>query len=561
MTDRPDIRWQEWLWVGIASLLVMGFVSVPYLIGVAHSSPEMMFSGHLFNLTDMYSYIAKMREGATGGWTYTLAYTYEPHRASFVYLYYLGLGKVAAIVSGQGAQVSAETLAIAYHAARVVCGLLLLLVVYRFVAVFLDEAPKRRMAWALAALSSGLGWIPTVLHLLGVMSAAPRLPVSYYIPEAFTILLLYGFPHLALVRALMLGGWLLMLRADSDPRGGWGLAAGAGATWTIMGVVLPTMAALLGVLLAAWLIALWVWRRRFPWAAVWRASAAGIGPVAVLIFNAWVFTRDPIYAAWAAGNVLPSPPVVDYLLAYGLLVVLAVPGVAAIWRRGLAAAWLLLLVWPLVGAVLVYAPISIQRRLLEGVIVPLSIFATIGLWQIVGEKPDGEGLHIGWRLRQGAMGGLLMLLVAADFLLVGGGALRAANPEWTTFHPADDRAALDWLLENAPSGSIVLAEGGASSYLPAYASVRTVVGHGPETIDGGRKRAIVDTFFLGGMSDAERLAWLDETGADYVWVGPGEMNPDCEASCFEPDALGLDPVYHQGRVTIYAVPSSPVGGE
>jgi len=203
MTDRPNIPWQEWLWVAVASLLLMGFVSAPYLIGAAHSSPEMVFSGHLFNLTDIYSYIAKMREGAVGGWTYTLAYTYEPHHPAFVYPFYLGLGKLAAWVSGQGAHVSGETLAVAYHIARVVCGLILLTVIYRFVAAFLAEAPKRRMAWALAALASGLGWLPTVLHLLGAMPVTPRLPVSYYIPEAFTILLLYGFPHLALVRALV----------------------------------------------------------------------------------------------------------------------------------------------------------------------------------------------------------------------------------------------------------------------------------------------------------------------------------------------------------------------
>lgn len=554
MIDRPTITWQEWLWVGLASLLLTGFVSAPYLIGLAHSSPAMVFSGHLFNLTDMYSYIAKMRAGADGGWTYTLAYTHEAHWGAFVYPFYLGLGKLAALVTGQGAAISGEALAVTYHMARVVCGLILLLVVYRFTASFVEEPPKRRMAWALAALASGLGWLPTVLHLLGVTAGTPRLPVSYYIPEAFSILLLYGFPHLALVRALMLGGWLLMLRVAAGSGGGWRETIGTGAAWTTMGLILPTMAALLGVLLAGWLLAQWAWRRQIPWGTLGRAAAAGAGPALVLIFNAWVFSRDPIYAAWAAGNQLPSPPVVDYLLAYGLLIALAVPGLVAVWRRGLSAGWLLMLVWPLVAAVLVYAPINIQRRLLEGVIIPLSLFATTGLWQIVGEKPEEGGLHIGWRLRQAAMGSLLVLLVAADLLLVGGGALRAAHPEWPTFHPADDRAALGWLQANAPPGSIVLAEGETGSYLPAYASVRTVVGHGPETIDGERKRAVVDAFFLGGLDDDDRLDWLDETGTAYVWVGKAERATTCQDACFDPATLGLRPVFSEGSVTIYAVP-------
>lgn len=554
MAKRVEIPWPEWAWVAVASLLVMAFVSVPYLIGVRNSTPEMVFSGHVFSLSDMESYIAKMREGADGGWTYTLAYTFEPHRAAFVYPFYLGLGKLAAWVSGQGAQVSGEALSAAYHIARILGGLALLAVIYRFAAEYLEEAPKRRLAWALAVLASGLGWLPTVLHLLGVLSIEPRLPVSYYIPEAFSILLLYGFPHLSIVRALLLGGWLLLFRSLDGAPGGWPAAMYAGLVWTIMGVILPTMAALLGVLVVAWLLALWIIERRRPWAAFWRAAAAGAGPVVVLIYNAWIFSRDPIYAAWSAGNRLPSPPVVDYLLAYGLPILLAIPGVLEVRRSGVSNRWALLLAWPLVAAGLVYAPINIQRRLLEGVSVALGILATFGLWRIVGEKPESEGLHLGWRLRQMAMGVLLMLLMAADFLLVGGGALQASDPHWPIFHPADERAALDWLLTHAPEDAVVLAENETSIYLPAYASVRTVVGHGPETIDGDAKREVVHRFFWGGMTDADRADWLAETGSAYVWVGHEEVNPDCAARCFDPLALGLEPVFARGAVTVYAVP-------
>ena len=47
MTKRIEIPWQEWAWVAVASLLVMAFVSMPYIIGMRNSTPEMVFSGHV----------------------------------------------------------------------------------------------------------------------------------------------------------------------------------------------------------------------------------------------------------------------------------------------------------------------------------------------------------------------------------------------------------------------------------------------------------------------------------------------------------------------------------
>lgn len=562
---------REWAWAVVTSLLVMALVSVPYLVGLAHSTPQMQFGGFLFGLDDMHSYLAKMRFGARDGWLLQLVYTGEPHAGGVAYAHFLALGKLAALISGEGAHVSAQMLVIAYHAARIVCGLLLLVVLYRFAAEFLEKPSQRRLAWALAALAGGLGWVLLVLSPAGEAA----LPVEFYVPEAFGILSLYGLPHLALARALLLGGWMLLFRAEE--RRSVGYAAAAGLLWGGMSVIVPFYAALLGVLIAARLAGLWIIQRRAPWVQMQIAVLAGALPVALLAYNVWLFSSNPVFAAWSAQNLLVSPPPRDYLLAYGLLLALAIPGAVGLARgaaipppdalrasrspsphveRGpggeAASRRLLLLIWPPLGLLLAYAPVNVQRRLLEGVIVPLSILAALGVWRLLGERP-ASGKAAGWRLRQIGLAALIMLCFPSTVLLLAGGALTAARPAWPIYHPADEIEALRWLDQHAPPDSLVLATFESGNVIPAYAGVRVYVGHGPETLRATLKRQQAQAFFLGGMTNGTRRALLREAGIDYVWIGPPEQLSACTATCFNAPLLGLEPVYQSGRYAIYAV--------
>ena len=61
------------------------------------------------------------------------------------------------------------------------------------------------------------------------------------------------------------------------------------------------------------------------------------------VYTLWVTQADPVLRGWTAQNVTPSPPVWDYALGYGLVLVLAVPG--AVWPFG-GAPTLICCCWP-----------------------------------------------------------------------------------------------------------------------------------------------------------------------------------------------------------------------
>src|SRR5690606_10324491 len=97
-----------------------------------------------------------MRLGARGEWLFTLRTTGEPHEGALLFLPYLLLGHVARLVAGSE-PVSTGALIAVFHGARLVFDLVLILVIYRFVAVFLRRPATRGLALVLIALGGGLG--------------------------------------------------------------------------------------------------------------------------------------------------------------------------------------------------------------------------------------------------------------------------------------------------------------------------------------------------------------------------------------------------------------------
>ncbi len=185
MTGR--VERQEWRWVLIVALLVVGIAALPYLLSWLITPVGKVYTGLLVNPFDGHSYLAKMRQGAAGQWLFRLPFTSEPQRGAFVYEYYLFLGHVSAL--------SGLPLIVTYHIARSLTGLFLLVVIYRFVAEFIAEVNQRRITFLIVALSSGLGWI---------VAASGTVGVDLWVPEANTFYSIFVNPHFPVAEALML---------------------------------------------------------------------------------------------------------------------------------------------------------------------------------------------------------------------------------------------------------------------------------------------------------------------------------------------------------------------
>jgi hypothetical protein len=157
----------------------------------------------------------------------------------------------------------------------------------------------------------------------------------------------------------------------------------------------------------------------------------------------------------------------------------------------------------------VYAPVNVQRRLAEGVWAALAVLACYGLQQVKW-KPTVVRTVI-----------LIPLMVTSLVLLVGGFSL-AVNPAEPVFIPKDEAALYQQLAEEVQSGEVVLASYESSNRLPAWAPVKVLIGHGPESINLEKMQEKVGEFYQADMNEGWREGFLDLHRISYVVWGARE---------------------------------------
>src|SRR5262245_28438194 len=115
----------------------MLLTTLPYMIGAASQNDQWRFSWFTFGLDDGNSYLAKMRQGAVDGWLFHIVYTSEPHDGAFLFTPYLAGGKIATLIAPPSSPAFVDAMLLVFHISRIAFGVLLILVMYRFIATFL----------------------------------------------------------------------------------------------------------------------------------------------------------------------------------------------------------------------------------------------------------------------------------------------------------------------------------------------------------------------------------------------------------------------------------------
>lgn len=538
----------EWRNVLLLALAVVILTSAPYVLAWSRQGNEWQFSGFLFGVEDGNAYLGKMRLGARGLWNFSLFYTPEAHESvPLFYLTHILPGQIVGRLMAETDPAVTPTLILAYHVMRVLFDALLIVVIYRFCAKFLDTPRDRMIATLLAALGGGLGWLLS-------FTGQGALPADFYIPEGFSFLILFGIPHLALARAALLGGLLAVMRTlhagsvARPDRSDWGWLAAAGICWLVVGLSVPFYLATVYCVLGAWGLAAWVKAKRFPWALFVRAVIVAAITLPLLLFYVVAFAGNPVFAAWSSQNNLASPAPIQYVFAYLPLSLLALFGVRRIWRQpGIGSA--LLIGWIVIVPILVYLPINVQRRMSEGVIVPLAILSAAGLSTLAQHKFS----HIARWVAVAAA------LLTSGLLLLGG-FLATLNPTRPLFRPTAEIAAFNWLNQHSQPGEIVLSAVETGNFIPAWTHLRTYMGHGPETINWQFKTNRLEYFYSDAMTVPERAAFFANPCAltfacagpiRYVMWGPLEraLAPDDTPEWAE----GLLVAYDQDGYRIYEV--------
>jgi len=328
--------------------------------------------------------------------------------------------------------------------------------------------------------------------------------------------------------AALLGGMLLIIsqRAGQDlplQTRPWGVRLIAAAVlFNLVGLCVPFYLAVIYVLCGVWGLAAWIIQRRFPRALAVNAISACALTLPLFVYNAYIFTTNPAFAQWSAQNSLRSPPLWEYVLAYALLVPLALPAFRLIIRRARGPLESALIIgWLIAAPILVYLPINVQRRLSEGVIVPLAICAALGVRRIFHSKETRVGQLSPPRanVQRWAARIVIAFVCLTSVFWLATGVLSAYFPGEPTFQPTSMIHAFEWLQVNAAPNTRVLASWETGNLLPVYTDLRPYVGLGPETLYAKAKETQTWRFYAAEMTPDERATFFFSTCTDR-WLRP-----------------------------------------
>lgn len=515
-------RRQSWGVAAALSLIAASSTLIPYWLAAAAAKSGLTFSGFLINPQDGFSYLAKMRQGASGSWGFLLPYAADPGAPAFLFVHYLTLGYLARLLGAPMLQM--------YHAARLCGTLLMYLAAYGFFELTLEDHRARWGAFSLALFGSGLGWLGLLFGFWGndllIPEAIPwfsALANAHFPWACAAVLGLFhavGSRGAQLSRRVLLAGCCALTLAFIQP----------------FALLTPTLAALAWQLLQRRTTRL----RQLVGSDTARVlGGALLSSLPILLYDLWITQAQPALHLWSIQNRTPAPPLHESGLGFGLPLLLAT---LAIWKSPAARAprTRLLLVWFAVGLVLVYLPFNLQRRMLLGLFFPL-----VGL----------AGLGLGWlaerRVRPLATLGLALALgLPSNVIVAGAGVIAAARGDPSVVLDQGVLGAYRWLDQIAAAQSLVLAGPLSGNRLPAYADVRVLYGHPFETPDASHNQAVVETYFRTAADPELTLQSLHARQVDYVLYGPEERQLGM------PDWLqALDPVFAREATVVYRVPA------
>ena len=443
--------------------LVMGLVlavvtAVPYAYAYAVQPSGHVFMGFFYLGDDANTYLAKMRQGWEGAWSWQNRYTTEASPTAYLFMFWIVLGHIAALTS--------LPLIVVFHLARVAAAFALMAGAWLFICHFIQDGGARRFAFLFLAVGLGMGY---VIQALGhpVIFGNTTDTLDWRMPELTAFYSILALPHFAWSGVFAAVGVALTLKAIE--RGSLVLGALAGLAWLGQASIHPQMPILMGGATAVALLL------RPPARRGWAAGALAFAiPAPYILYSYLAFIGNPEVQRWTfhSKNALP-PESFSLFFALAPQLLLALLGLPGALRRRTRED-LFLVGWLVLLAAILYLPNpagDLRRRFLDGIYLPLVVLGARGLYETVLPRLRSV------RARR------LIPFTYVSFAAVGSAFLVlaplavAGQAQYTV--PASEYDGLTW-LGGQPAGR-VLAMPGVGLFVPAYSPDTVYVGHYDET--------------------------------------------------------------------------------
>ena len=236
-----------------------------------------------------------------------------------------------------------------------------------------------------------------------------------------------------------------------------------------------------------------------------------------------------------------TPPVINLISGYGLLIPLAIYGIVK--GKTSDSSKYLLIIWASYLLLLINMPLPFQRRLLEGLHLPIAISASLAL--------------IGWNLKTnfvklsliGILGFLSITNVyqikyAIDVIA------SDASESYSHHIYKRDLEGLLWIRDNSQPQDLILANFYYSNIIPGITGRYVYNGHIFNTVDSRNKSILFDNF-MENFESEKRSKFLFANKINYIFLGKNDPYREFKDSLVGEEFLEV--VWDKNDVTIFKV--------
>jgi len=490
--------------------------------------------------SDKTVYFSQIEQARQGQILFKNLYTSEPQQARFFAPLWLVLGWLGKITVLANSAV--------FQLTRLVLGAFFLFLMYLFTAKVFKKIFYRKLSFIILSFSSGFG-IFTLKRYISEEVMYEHFGTDLWVSEGNTFLTLAHSPLFILSQIfILLIFWWIIERLRT---GSYLEAAGIGLFTLFLGSFHPYDLVTIYAVLGVWLI-IECWReKKIIWPAVIKTAIIGAISCLAVIYFLWLFKSVPAIGGWASQNLTVSPRFLNYLFGYGLLFFTSAWALFRLAKSG-NTYYRFLSVWLIVNWFLLFVPLQFQRRLSNGMHVPIALIGSIGLILIFNQANKKFSKLVKNTVCQSIVIPVIILsLFITNLFNIFLGVVVLSPKNYPQMITKPVYEAMVWIKNNLDADDIILADPIIGNIIPSITGGLVYIGHGHQTVDWETKRAkVVYWFFAGNKSDQKKQAWLKQEKIDYVFFSSVED----DLGSFEPGEKDyLKKVYDNGEVKIFKV--------
>jgi len=512
-----SIDQKEWRFVIFIIGLLLLITAAPYIIGLLKTPDGQFLTGINFltpgDISVYYSYIEQARSGK---WLFKDLYTHEaqsPHLFSPIWL--LG-GVIASLFSLSNA--------LTYLLLKLLLIPVLIIAIYLLIAHLNEHKKIRKISLIVICFSSGISaYFSFWFNKIFFQSAGYyHLPMDLWTPESNTFLTLFHNPLICFSLIFLVLTFIFFLVSLEENKLKY--AFYAGLTCLILIVAHPFMALVVFGVMFVYLFLRCILDKQIIRIGLRVLFIIFLTTAPALIYYMYLLLFNPIFKIKSSQNICLTPAFWMIGFSYGFLLVLFLIGLFRN-RQNRNNRYLFILTWFFVQFAFLWSPIIFQRRLSEGLHLPLAYLATLSLWCLYEKIKNYKYQPVGWIIdNKIILIFLFIIFLGISNLAIWGQSIfnYFTKDRFYLYQTSTTAGLMDWLKKNTERQSIILAEMNLSNLIPGFTGRTVYFGHGVETVNFREKEEKANQFYQNNDLPAQ-LSLLADESIDYV-IFQGKQN-------------------------------------